>query len=327
MYRSTSKTMRRFTRNALIVAALAALPTRAPAEGPPISGDFEATEVSPGVHVIHGPTGLPDPFNQGFMNNPAFIVTGEGVVIIDPGSSVQVGRLVLDLIRETTDQPVVAAFGTHIHGDHWLGNDAVRAAWPEARLMAHGNLIDEAEAGAAEWWLELMASMTDGATDGTRAVIADERVSDGDEIAIGQYTFTIHHKGKAHTASDIAILVRPGNVLFAGDLVLNARLARMDDGYFKGMMVTLAHLDSLGADVVVPGHGQTAGRELLDQASGFYRTLYDAVEAGFEEGMGDFEIKPLAVGALGDYADWGGFEDGIGRVVSLLYLEIEEENF
>ena len=51
----------------------------------PLRGEWIPEQVAPGVYVIHGPTELPSPSNQGFMNNPAFIVTDEGVVVIDPG--------------------------------------------------------------------------------------------------------------------------------------------------------------------------------------------------------------------------------------------------
>ena len=72
----------------------------------PIRGEWVPEQVAPGVYVIHGPTELPSPSNQGFMNNPAFLVTDDGVVVIDPGSSVQVGEMVLARIEQVTDRPV-----------------------------------------------------------------------------------------------------------------------------------------------------------------------------------------------------------------------------
>ena len=64
----------------------------------PLRGEWTPEQVAPGVYVIHGPTELPSPSNQGFMNNPAFVVTDAGVVVIDPGSSVQVGEMLLCLL-------------------------------------------------------------------------------------------------------------------------------------------------------------------------------------------------------------------------------------
>src|SRR3569832_1238884 len=89
-------------------------------------------QVAAGTYVIHGPQGVPSAAIQSFMNNPAWGVTNEGVVVIDPGSSVQVGRKVVEQIRKTTDKPVTHVFAARVHGDHWLGNQAILEAWPKA---------------------------------------------------------------------------------------------------------------------------------------------------------------------------------------------------
>ena len=61
-------------------------------KGPAIK-DYPARQVTDNVYVIHGPLGMPNPENQGFMNNPAFVITKDGIVVIDPGSSVQIGEM------------------------------------------------------------------------------------------------------------------------------------------------------------------------------------------------------------------------------------------
>ena len=38
-------------------------------------------------------------------------------------------------------------------------------------------------------------------------------------------------------------------------------------------------------------------------------------------------VVPFATGFYYTFTDWDGFEDGIGRMVSLGYLEVEENNF
>jgi hypothetical protein len=65
--------------------------------------DYPAEQVAPGLYVIHGPVDYPNPENQGFMNNPAFLVTETGVIVVDPGSSVQTGEMVLRQTRAVTD--------------------------------------------------------------------------------------------------------------------------------------------------------------------------------------------------------------------------------
>jgi hypothetical protein len=47
------------------------------------------------------------------LTNPAAIIGETGVIPIDPGSSLQTGRLVWERLQEITDKPVVAVFNSH----------------------------------------------------------------------------------------------------------------------------------------------------------------------------------------------------------------------
>ena len=79
-----------------IVPLLAALAFCAPALAGPkdVVRPYPAQKVHADTYVIHGPQGVPSVANQSFMNNPAWVITADGVVVIDPGSSVQTGRMV-----------------------------------------------------------------------------------------------------------------------------------------------------------------------------------------------------------------------------------------
>jgi len=288
---------------------------------------FHADKVSNHVYVIHGPLGLPNENNEGFMNNPAFIITNDGVVVIDPGSSVHTGNMLLREIRKLTDMPVIAVFDTHIHGDHWLGNDAIQRSYPDADIYAHHKTISMIDNGEGKNWLNLMHDMTKGATDGTRIVNARDALKGGEDLSIGGHQFQIFHHGQAHTVTDIMILHRQDNVLFTGDNVTNKRIIRMVDASFKGSIETIETAKKLKPDVVVPGHGKTGGAELLDRYQAYLSTLYNNVSKYFEEDMSDFEMKPIIHGELSDYHDWSGYEDELGKHISGAYLEIEAAAF
>jgi glyoxylase-like metal-dependent hydrolase (beta-lactamase superfamily II) len=317
-----------------IVAAIIFLGISSPAvvlaqdepKGPPLAAAYKAESITDDVYVIHGPVADPGVDNQGFMNNPAFVLTDAGVVVIDPGSSVQTGEMVVSKIREITQHPVVAAFYSHIHGDHWLGNQAIREAWPDAKLYAHPNLISGVEAGEGNAWLDLMLRVTEGATRGTTVVAAESPVNDGDRITVGNKTFAIHHTGKAHTTSDIMIEVVEDDVLFLGDNAMNQRLGRMDDGNFKGLMTALNKAIELDSRHYVPGHGPSGGREVPEMFLRLITTLYDAVAKEYQNDLADFEMKPVVVEQLGPWSEWQGFEH-VGKFISLAYIEVEEDAF
>jgi glyoxylase-like metal-dependent hydrolase (beta-lactamase superfamily II) len=289
--------------------------------------EFRAEKVSSHVYVIHGPLELPNETNEGFMNNPAFIVTDEGVVVIDPGSSVHTGNMLLQEIRKITELPVLAVFDTHVHGDHWLGNDAIKRAFPDADIYAHHKTISMIDNGEGQNWLDLMHDMTKGATDGTKIVNAKDALKGGEDLSIGGHRFQIIHHGQAHTVTDIMILYKQDNVLFTGDNVTNKRIIRMVDASFKGSIETIEKAKSLQASIIVPGHGKTGGTELLDNYHTYLSILYSNVSKYYDEDMSDFEMKPLIHPELSDYHGWSGYEDELGKHISGAYLEIEAAAF
>ncbi len=288
---------------------------------------FQAEKVSDHVYVIHGPLELPNAENEGFMNNPAFIVTDNGVVVIDPGSSVHTGNMLLREIRKVTDMPVIAVFDTHVHGDHWLGNDAVQRSYPDADIYAHHKTISMIDNGEGQSWLDLMHDMTKGATGGTSIVNASDALKGGEDLSIGGHQFQIIHQGKAHTATDIMILYKQDNVLFTGDNVTNNRIIPLADASFRGSIETIEKAKSLEAAIVVPGHGKTGGVELLDRYQAYLSKLYYNVNKYFEQDMSDFEMKPIIHGQLTGYHDWSGYDDELGKHISSAYLEIEAAAF
>ena len=174
------------------------------AKGPALK-DYPAEQVTDNVYVIHGPLGMPNPENQGFMNNPAFVITNDGIVVVDPGSSVQTGEMLLRVMAKISDKPVIAVFNTHIHGDHWLGNQAIRAAYPDIPIYGHPNMVALIEAGEGRTWVDLMERLTEGKTVGTGITGPTKTVDNGDTFKYGGITFRVHHYGKAHTTSDIMI--------------------------------------------------------------------------------------------------------------------------
>ena len=287
----------------------------------------QAEKVSEHVYVIHGPLELPNESNEGFMNNPAFIITEGGVVVVDPGSSVHTGNMLLREIRKVTDMPVIAVFDTHIHGDHWLGNDAIERAYPDADIYAHHKMISMVDDGAGLNWIDLMHSMTGGATGGTRIVNARDALKGGEDLSIGGHQFRIIHEGQAHTLTDIMIHYKRDNLLFAGDNVSNRRLIRLADASIKGSIEAIEAARKLNPAVVVPGHGKTGGTELLDNYQQYLSTLYDGVSKYFEEDMSDFEMKPMIHEELADFHDWSGYDDELGKHISRAYLEIEADAF
>jgi glyoxylase-like metal-dependent hydrolase (beta-lactamase superfamily II) len=261
--------------------------SRQPVDRRDMVRDYPVDKIAPRTYVIHGPREIASVANQGFMNNPAFVVTGAGVVVIDPGSSVQAGRMLMKQLRTVTDKPVTHVLNTHVHGDHWLGNQAVREAYPDAVLMAHPEMIKRVREGAQEW-VSTIHRLSGGFTEGTRAVIPTVAIGNAEELKTGGMTFRIHAPAHAHSHTDIMIQVVEDSVVFGGDNFLFKRLPRLDDATFKGNIEACRVAASLNARRYVPGHGPTGGVEIVKAYETYLATVYSEVKKHYDAGKSDF---------------------------------------
>lgn len=290
-----------------------------------IMDKFDAKKIAEHTWVILGPVSQPSPENKGFMNNPVFVITEKSVVVIDPGSSLNVGRALLLKIRKQTDKPITHVFNSHVHGDHWLGNHAIHEENPDVKIYAHPEMIEEAKAGEAESWISLMKTLTKGATDGTEAIIPSIALEDGQIIKIDNISIKAHLSEFAHTKTDAMFEILEDKILVTGDNAFNKRMPRLDDGSFVGNMEAMDKGLSLDITVVVPGHGSTGGKEILSNFRDFLHIIYDTSKTLLDDDMEAFEMKPLIVSKLKAFQQWDSFDDTIGKLISIAVLEAETE--
>ena len=289
--------------------------------------DHAPQQVSEHVHVIHGPTGFPNPENLGFMNNPAIVIYDEGVVILDPGSSLESGRMVLRQVAKLTDKPVTHVINSHVHGDHWLGNQAIREKYPDVKLYAHPEMIKRARESEAEAWLERMEMLTEGATKGTKALIPENALDDLQEFRLKGLTLRIHIAPAAHSYTDAMTEVVEDSLLYTGDNVTYKRLPRFDDGTFRGSIAACDRALGLKLKHYVPGHGPSGGPEVVESFRTYTRTIYDTAAELYEEGLADFEMKDQISNKLAAFHDWAGYDEFLGKTISLAIIEAEKASF
>ncbi|MCP4408296.1 MAG: MBL fold metallo-hydrolase [Gammaproteobacteria bacterium] len=305
---------------------LAGITSLSAASGTPVR-DYPFEKVAENTWVIHGPLEMPNVSNQGFMNNPGIVLTNEGVVIVDPGSSVQAGEMVLRMLEKVSDQLVIAVFNTHIHGDHWLGNQAIRTAYPDAPIYGHVEMLAMVDAGSGDTWVELMERLTEGATKGTKVVGPNHAVKHGDSFKIGNKTFRIHHHGQAHTRTDIMIEIEEDGVVFLGDNVTADRIPRMSDGNFMGNIGSVDKILGIEAKTWVPGHGPTGDAAMVKAYRDYLQAVYSSAEKAFNADLDSSDVKAISLQATIQYKGWAGYENELGPHGAQAYMEVEAAEF
>ena len=299
-------------------------------KGPPVP-DIAPTRLSDRVWMIYSPDGFPTPENLGMMCNVTFVLSSQGVVILDSGASLQIGEMAIRQIRKLTDKPVIAIFNSHYHGDHWLGNQAyVEAFGNDMPIYAHPESKARIEGFEGNSWRTLMEKWTNQSTVGTMIVPPNRTVQHGAEFSFGDTTLRVHHYGVAHTPGDICVEVVEDRLTHVGDVAMDRRIANMDDGKYLG---TFAFYDALeknaSSTVWVPGHGHPGG-DVLRWNRELFEGIYRNCEAAFKAGKGMAAAREMVLAdprVASRAADTKGFDNNIGKYVSLAYLEAEENNF
>ena len=197
--------------------------------------------------------------------NAGFIVTGDGVVVIDALASPAQGELLVRTVRSVTSEPIRWLVLTHHHPDHHFGAIALRRAG--ARVIACPDVatgVDEQSREAAEsaWTLVVGKDQMQGFAyaDGpdVRVTTADTvHLGGGGEGGGGGRAIVVARPwhGPAHTAGDVIVWLPAERVVFAGDLLIEDGVTMVVDGSSRGLLAALDGIAAVQPETVVPGHG------------------------------------------------------------------------
>jgi glyoxylase-like metal-dependent hydrolase (beta-lactamase superfamily II) len=291
--------------------------------------DVTPTKVTDRCYYILAKDPEPSPENHAFFNNPGFIVTSEGVVVIDTGSSVQIGEMVIRQIKKITNQPVVKVINTHYHGDHFLGNHAFVEAYPDVEIYAHPSCIAKIKSGAGEFWYSFMQRNSDNGISGTIVTLPTKTLKGGEALTLGDTTIKIHQFGTAHTESDLIVQVVEDKLVYIGDTAMR-RVANMADGSFVGTIHTMKEIKALGCDYHLLGHGPHDDVAICNDMQTFCEIIYDNAAKYYEEGLSSFEMKPkiLAKPFMQNVAsNWPGYDSTVGSFIGIAASEAERNLF
>ncbi len=222
--------------------------------------------------------------NGGNIVNTAFILTQAGVVVIDTGPSRLYGEQLRAAIARVTAKPIVQIYITHMHPDHFLGNQAFEDL-PIAALSDTREGIRQFGEGFNDNLYRLVGSWMRG----TRVVIPGQQVQPGRREIGGHRLRLIALQG--HTGADLALLDETTGVLFAGDLVFHDRTPTTPHAQLAAWQASLVRLRELDFHLLVPGHGEPlAGPAAIEQTAGYLHWLNGYLTEAAESGAAMAEL-------------------------------------
>ena len=226
-----------------------------------------------------------------FVRRYAFYDQNIGVVlgdrealVIDTRSTYGQAREILTDLRVLTADPVTVVVDTHGHFDHAFGN----AIFRPATIWGHEGCVTFMERTGEARKRKIAAETPElaGELDEIEIDPPDRTFASTATLEVGGREVTLRYLGRGHTDHDIVVSVPGTHVVFAGDLLENGAVPFYGDAYpaeWASTAAKLARLVEPNRGVVVPGHGDHAGRAFADaQAAsmGALATLAARVHAG-----------------------------------------------
>ena len=212
------------------------------------------TEVIPGVWSAIGETGPGTYANSGHNNNLSFIITDDGVVVMNAGANYLLAQSLHEEIKKLTKQPVKYVVLENSQSHAMLGSNY----WHEqgAKIIAH----KDAAKIIAEEGVAILKSMRRQARDKalkTELFAPDiVMVDDKYDLTLGSWKLEILYLGLSHSPGDLTLWIPAKKLVISGDVAFYQRMPPLfEDTNTAAWLETWKKFEALGAQYVIPGHG------------------------------------------------------------------------
>ncbi len=226
---------------------------------------------------------------MGYDIADAVVLTPKRIYVFDTSVSPQAMKAVRQLIGSVGGGRQVIVVDSHHHWDHVYGNAAF-AGHDIVAQRACPRLLHAQKTTAIE---SVPLEPPEGVTPPT--ITFGDRLTFTDD---GTSVHLIHTPG--HSEDSIVLYVDEDRILLAGDTVEWPLPSFAQRGCRDVYIRTLRQLKQLTLDVVVPAHGPTMGKPIIDANERYITRLFEAVEEAVTKGVSRHELDLPAEHLLAD---------------------------
>lgn len=211
-------------------------------------------EVIPNVFSAIGATAPPTYENSGHNNNLSFIITGDGVIVVNGGASARLAKALHEEIKAVTKQAVKLVINENGQGHTVLGN----SYWADqgVEILMHEEAAHEVE----ELGYQILANMqryNRDKAEGTRIVEPTRTFSDKEVITMGDITLEVLHLGPAHGPGDTQVWIPEWSMMIAGDIAFHERMLPIFANTCTSCWIEtwVTAFEPINPTYIIPGHG------------------------------------------------------------------------
>jgi len=293
------------TRSALVLLFLLPSTLFMPIQQPPPSNPGQLKQIIPGHYVYSSIVG-------GRSFNSGVIVTTEGVLVFDALESEATGRLEREAISRIIKLPVRLLVSSTFHDNYSKGN----LAYSDVFRIGHENyrtgFVEQLQRGGASFEEQL-------------ARLPNQTFRDRVTLYLGGKEIQVLYLGSGHTRGDSIIFVPQDRIAYLSELFFSEEFPNSAQGYGVSWLRVLDQIETLGADIFVPGHGGIPEnpRETRERLHSMRQIFVDARDALQDQiSRGATEDQAAAVVKLQQYEKLPTYTEQRETFVRRMYKEM-----
>jgi glyoxylase-like metal-dependent hydrolase (beta-lactamase superfamily II) len=229
-------------------------------------------------------------------NRPAtagFIITSQGVVVVDSSNSPMNARDLLYEIRQRTDAPIRFVINTSAAPDHMLGNEVftdeqatlISTRTARAEMQQYGQDLIKRLHGEEGW--KLQARMR-----GFHITPSTQTFDGQMSLNVGGQEIRVASLLRGDASPEDAIVYLPAaKTLFLGELFDNHYFPRVGSRNVNRWIEVLRQVEGWDVDTYVPGHGAPGSKKDLADFRKFLEWTVAQVEMRLKRGESPEEVK------------------------------------
>jgi len=240
-------------------------------------------------------------------SNASFLVTDEGVLVVDTRQHVRDGEDLIARIRTVTDKPIKWVVNSHFHADHYLGNPAFKAAG--ATIVAHRDTAMLMQKMHAKEIARRGGFFKRRGYDPKDTALAMPDVTFDQEMTIrlGGREIRLLYLGPGQQIGDTFVHIPHDRALHTpGAFARQSWANTVFTPSVEGWISVLRKVTAMDVDIVMPAHGDVAKRSDIDDLARFLSAVHSAVKAGVAKGMSVDEI--VQAQTFEQYKGWRNYD-------------------
>ena len=280
----------------------------------------DAQELAPDLLVI--PNKQVD-----LVPNIGIIGGTDAVLVVDTGIGIANASEVLAFATEVARGRRLYLTTTHFHPEHAFGAQVFAGHATYLVNRAQADDLESKGAGYLEMFRGFGGSIAER-LENVEIPTPDEVYGDARDLDLGGRIVELRATGRGHTKGDQVIQVPDAGVLFTGDLAETGQFAIFPwfppydvDVSGVGWLSVMDRLTTTAPKIVVPGHGELGGPEILTSVGDYLRELRDETWRRRDSALSESDIRAEVKALLIErHPEWSG-QDWIEPGINCLCAE------